>query len=88
MAWELDFLGRFRRSIESADAVFFASIANQQDIQVLISAQMTDLYFSYRATEALNGILMIGVSTAVLMWTFQDAIQKMIRARREQGARS
>lgn len=53
LAWELDFWGRFRRSVESADAVFFASIANQQDIQVLISAQVTDLYFSYRSTEAL-----------------------------------
>ena len=28
LAWELDFWGRFRRSIESADAAFFASLAN------------------------------------------------------------
>lgn len=46
--WELDFWGRFRRGIESADAAFFASIANQQDVQVLLSAQVADLYFSYR----------------------------------------
>lgn len=51
MAWELDFWGRFRRAIESADAGFFASIANQQDLQVLISAQVGDLYFAYRTTE-------------------------------------
>ena len=52
MAWELDFWGRFQRGIESADAAFFASIANQQDVQVLISAQAADLYFAYRTTQA------------------------------------
>ncbi|MGD2137813.1 MAG: efflux transporter outer membrane subunit [Gammaproteobacteria bacterium] len=51
LAWELDFWGRFRRGIESADAAFFASIANQQDVQVLLSAQVADLYFAYRTTE-------------------------------------
>jgi len=52
MAWELDFWGRFKRGIESADAAFFASVANQQAMQVLISAQVTDLYFAYHTTEA------------------------------------
>jgi len=51
LAWELDFWGRFRRGIESADAAFFGSIANQQDVQVLLNAQVTDLYFSYRTTQ-------------------------------------
>lgn len=50
IGWELDFWGRFRRSIESADAAFFASITNQHDAQVLLSAQVTDLYFAYRTT--------------------------------------
>src|SRR5688572_27359287 len=40
LAWELDFWGRFRRGIESAEAGFFASITNQQDVQVLLSAQV------------------------------------------------
>lgn len=52
MAWEMDFWGRFKRGIESADAAFFASVANQADIQVLVSAQLSDLYFAYRITEA------------------------------------
>jgi NodT family efflux transporter outer membrane factor (OMF) lipoprotein len=52
VAWELDFWGRFARGIESAGAAFFASIANQQDVQVLLSAQVTDVYFAYRITEA------------------------------------
>jgi len=51
LGWELDFWGRFSRGIESADAAFFASIANQQDAQVLLSAQVADLYYAYRTLE-------------------------------------
>jgi len=51
LGWELDFWGRFQRSIESADATFWASITNQQDAQVLLSAQIASTYFSYRATQ-------------------------------------
>lgn len=50
LAWELDFWGRFRRGIESVEAGFFASITNQQDVQVLLSAQVADLYYAYRTT--------------------------------------
>ncbi|HEX5939953.1 MAG TPA: TolC family protein [Dehalococcoidia bacterium] len=50
VGWELDFWGRFRRGIESAEAGFFASITNQRDVQVLLSAQVADLYFAYRTT--------------------------------------
>ena len=52
LGWELDFWGRFRRGIESADADFFSSIANQQQMQVLVTAQVAELYFTYRTTEA------------------------------------
>jgi NodT family efflux transporter outer membrane factor (OMF) lipoprotein len=51
MGWELDFWGRFRRGIESANAAYFASITSQQDVQVLLSAQVADLYFGYRTTQ-------------------------------------
>ena len=50
VGWELDFWGRFRRGIESADAAFFASINNHQDVQVLLSATVADHYFAYRGT--------------------------------------
>ncbi|WP_040482115.1 efflux transporter outer membrane subunit, partial [Luminiphilus syltensis] len=50
-AWELDFWGRFARGIESADSVFFASVANQQDAQVLLSAAVADTYYAYRTAE-------------------------------------
>ncbi len=51
LGWELDFWGRFKRGIESADAAFFASVANQQDVQVLLAAQVADLYYAYRTTQ-------------------------------------
>jgi NodT family efflux transporter outer membrane factor (OMF) lipoprotein len=51
IAWELDFWGRFRRGIESADAAFFASVANQRDAQVLLTAQVADFYYAYRTTQ-------------------------------------
>lgn len=35
--------------------------------------------------EAINGVLMIGVSTAALLATFQDAIQRSVQARRNAG---
>ena len=50
MGWELDFWGRYRRGIESADAAFFGSITNYQNAQVLLSAQMAQAYFSYLTT--------------------------------------
>ena len=56
LGWELDFWGRFRRGVESADAAFFASVANQQDVQVLLAAQVADLYYAYRTTQLRIGI--------------------------------
>ena len=50
LGWELDFWGRFQRGIESADAAFFASIYNHRDLQVLLNAQVADLYFAYQTT--------------------------------------
>jgi NodT family efflux transporter outer membrane factor (OMF) lipoprotein len=49
--WEIDFWGRFKRGVESADAAFFASVANQQNAQVLLGAQIAELYFTYRLTQ-------------------------------------
>jgi multidrug efflux system outer membrane protein len=39
VSWELDFWGKFRRGIEAADAGYFASIAQYDDVQVLMAAQ-------------------------------------------------
>lgn len=51
IAWELDFWGKYRRGIESADAAYFASIAQYDDVQVLVAAQAASLYASIRTTE-------------------------------------
>lgn len=47
VGWEVDFWGRYQRGIESADASFFASLANQQNAQILLSAQVAQTYFLY-----------------------------------------
>lgn len=51
VGWEIDFWGRFQRSIETADANFFGSVANQQNVQVLLVAQVADLYYQYRTLQ-------------------------------------
>ena len=52
IGWELDFWGKFRRSIEAADASYFASIAQYDDLQVLMAAQVAAFYCSIRTLEA------------------------------------
>ena len=51
IAWEIDFWGKFRRAIESADAAYFASIAQYDDVEVLVAAQAASLYASIRTNE-------------------------------------
>ncbi len=50
-SWEIDFWGRFRRGIESADANLLASIASYDDALVLLTAQIADVYTVIRTTE-------------------------------------
>jgi len=52
IGWELDFWGKFRRGIEAADASYFASIAQYDDLQVLMAAQVAAFYTSIRTLEA------------------------------------
>jgi NodT family efflux transporter outer membrane factor (OMF) lipoprotein len=51
-AWELDFWGRFRRGVESADANYFANVANFDDFAIILRSEIAQLYISYRTTEA------------------------------------
>ena len=51
VGWEIDFWGRFRRGIEAADAAYFASIAQYDDIQVLVAAQTASYYAAIRTLE-------------------------------------
>jgi NodT family efflux transporter outer membrane factor (OMF) lipoprotein len=52
ISWELDFWGKFQRSIEAADAGYLASIAQYDDLQVLMAAQVASLYCTIRTLEA------------------------------------
>ena len=51
IGWELDFWGKFRRGVEAADASYLASIAQYDDVQVLVAAQAASLYSAIRAIE-------------------------------------
>ena len=50
-SWEIDFWGRFRRGIESADGAYLASIAAYDQARVLLTAAVVDVYTIVRLTE-------------------------------------
>jgi NodT family efflux transporter outer membrane factor (OMF) lipoprotein len=51
VAWEVDFWGKFRRGIESADAAYLASIAAYDQALVLLTALVVETYTLIRITE-------------------------------------
>lgn len=52
IAWELDFWGRFRRGMEAADANFLASLANYDEVAILLAAQTAQFYVAIRTLES------------------------------------
>jgi NodT family efflux transporter outer membrane factor (OMF) lipoprotein len=50
-AWELDFWGRFRRAIESADATLLASLAQYDNALVSLTADVASSYVQIRTLE-------------------------------------
>jgi NodT family efflux transporter outer membrane factor (OMF) lipoprotein len=50
-AWELDVWGKFRRSIESADAVLDASLASYDDVMVSLIAEVAATYVEIRTIQ-------------------------------------
>ncbi len=50
-SWELDFWGRFRRSIESADATWLATVADYDNALVSLTADVANSYISIRTLE-------------------------------------
>ena len=50
-SWEIDFWGKFRRAIESADANLFASIANFDNALVTLTADVASSYIQIRTLE-------------------------------------
>jgi NodT family efflux transporter outer membrane factor (OMF) lipoprotein len=51
LAWELDFWGRFRRTIESADATLDASIEDYDTVLVTLLGDVATNYVQMRTTE-------------------------------------
>jgi NodT family efflux transporter outer membrane factor (OMF) lipoprotein len=51
-AWEIDFWGRFRRAIESADASFLGSIASYDDVLISLTGDVATNYVQIRTLEA------------------------------------
>lgn len=50
-AWELDFWGKFRRRIESADAALYASVASYDDVLLTLIAEVAATYIDIRAFD-------------------------------------
>ena len=76
-AWLFLFLEEFQQF----DAAFYHSAVNFATLGYG-DIVMTDEHKLLGALEAINGVLMIGVTTASLMATFQDAMRKTFAARR------
>ncbi|HYQ70869.1 MAG TPA: efflux transporter outer membrane subunit [Gammaproteobacteria bacterium] len=51
VAWEMDFWGKFRRSLESADANLLASVAGYDDVLVTLTAEVARNYVLIRTLE-------------------------------------
>jgi NodT family efflux transporter outer membrane factor (OMF) lipoprotein len=77
VGWELDFWGKFRRSIQAADAGYFASIAQYDDLQVLMAAQVASLYCSIRTVEAR---LVIARENAALQKRSLEIAERLFKA--------
>jgi NodT family efflux transporter outer membrane factor (OMF) lipoprotein len=50
-AWELDFWGRFRRAVESADARLDAQVESYDNVLVLLQAEVATNYIQMRSAE-------------------------------------
>lgn len=75
-SWEIDFWGRFRRGIESADANLLATLANYDDTLVLLTAQVVDTYAVIRTTEEL---LRIARDNLALQQRSYDIVEVLFR---------
>lgn len=51
LAWELDFWGRFRRAVESADADLGAAVSNFDNVLVILYSDVASTYLQIRIAE-------------------------------------
>jgi NodT family efflux transporter outer membrane factor (OMF) lipoprotein len=62
-SWELDFWGKFRRAIESADASLLATVADYDNTLVSLTADVANSYILIRTVEKRLGIAHENVET-------------------------
>jgi len=62
-SWELDFWGKFRRAIESADASLMAAVADYDSALVSLTADVANLYILHRTLEKRLAIARQNVKT-------------------------
>jgi NodT family efflux transporter outer membrane factor (OMF) lipoprotein len=62
-SWEIDFWGKFRRSIESADAGFQAAVADYNNALVSLTADVANAYVTIRTLEKRLNIARKNVET-------------------------
>lgn len=80
-SWEIDFWGKFRRAIESADAEFQAAVANYNTALVSLTADVAHAYITIRTLENRLGIARQNVDT-------QKANLQLAKIRYEGGTTS
>ena len=51
VGWEIDFWGRYRRALESANADLEASLADYDDVRVLLMSEVASSYVDYRTFQ-------------------------------------
>lgn len=79
VAWELDFWGRFRRLVESADATMLATVAQYDDVLVSLTADVATAYLTIRTFEERLRIAEENVKA-------QEAALRLARSRFRAGA--
>ncbi len=80
-SWEIDFWGKFRRGIESADATVQASVADYDNTLVSLTANVANFYIAIRTLEKRLAIAQQNVET-------QKESLQIARARFEGGTTS
>ena len=63
LAWEIDFWGRFRRAVESADAELDSSVENYDDVLVLLLAETASSYVNLRTYQERLGYAVKNVAS-------------------------
>jgi NodT family efflux transporter outer membrane factor (OMF) lipoprotein len=76
LAWEIDFWGRLRRSIESADALLNASVDNYDDVLVTLISDVASTYVQIRTFQTRIKIAQDNVAIQRENFTIAEALFK------------